>query len=209
MLSRGVLVTVEGIDGSGKSTLVTNLSNSLKKLAVPIVVTKEPGGTALGKQLREILQHQTTPLTPIAEYLLFAADRAQHFHDLVVPHLRNNYLVLSDRMADSSVAYQGFGRGLDCTILHTINTWAMQQIKPDLTIYVRITPEVALQRLHARGKLTTFEQEKEDFTRRLAHGFDTMFAQRSDVVILDGMLTPEQLTQLATDAITKKALNRP
>ncbi len=141
------------------------------------------------------------PLTPRAEYLLFAADRAQHFDTLIIPHLRNNAVIISDRMADSSLVYQGFGRGLDMAMLMTINQWAMHNVKPDLVFYVKIDPQVACARLAQRVQLSAFEQEKETFVHALAHGFDTLFKDRPDVVQLDGTQAPEQLTHQATHAV--------
>lgn len=200
-VSRGVLVSIEGIDGSGKSTLVHNLAQSLQHHSLPIVLTKEPGGTALGKQLRSILQEQTTPLTSKAEYLLFAADRAQHFETFITPTLAKNTIIISDRMADSSLVYQGFGRGLDRTMLSTINQWAMNTRQPDLIFYVKVDPQIAINRLAQRAQLTAFEKEKESFVHKLAHGFDTLFKDRANVIHLDGHQTPTALTEQATNAL--------
>src|SRR3990172_425114 len=158
---RGLLITLEGIDGSGKSTLVKAIVTALTALGKPVVLTKEPGGTALGKELRAILQTQKNPVCNKAEFLLFAADRAQHFKQLIVPALEQGQIVISDRMADSSLAYQGYGRGIDRNMITTINSWAMQGIVPDLTIFLRLTPAKALERAQGRREApTAFEQEK-------------------------------------------------
>lgn len=199
-LTRGILIALEGIDGSGKSTLAQSFASTLAHF--PLLITKEPGATSLGKQLREILQTQTNPLHPKAEYLLFAADRAQHFTDVIIPHLNKNYLVISDRMCDSSLVYQGFGRGLDCSMIATINTWAMDTIKPDLTFYLKIDPERALERIQKRhAKLTVFEQDRIHFTRKLLEGFDTLYKNRADVIQLDATQHTQQITQQATQAL--------
>ncbi len=200
-LKRGVLISVEGIDGSGKSTLLANVAQRLTSLQFPIIVTKEPGGTPLGKHLRSLLQERSVPVSSKAEYLLFAADRAQHFNDLIIPALRDNAIVISDRMADSSLVYQGYGRGLNMHMLETTNHWAMDGITPDITLYVRIPPSVAYDRFKQRKKLTTFEQEKEDFFNKLVAGFDTLFSKRTNVIHLDGQNSPELLTQQATDQL--------
>jgi dTMP kinase len=203
-LDKGILIAVEGIDGSGKSTLVNNLAQSLHTLHFPVIVTKEPGGTPLGKQLRTLLQERTAPIAPQAEFLLFAADRAQHFAHVIIPALEQKKLIISDRMADSSLVYQGYGRGLDIGIMRTINDWAMQGMRPDLTIYVRITPEIAYQRLIARKQaLTAFEQEKREFFEKLVVGFDTLYKDRDDVVVLDGNLGPSELANQTLKAITQ------
>jgi dTMP kinase len=203
-LDRGMLIAVEGIDGSGKSTLVNNLATAVRAEHLPVVVTKEPGGTPLGKQLRTILQEQQTPLDPKAEYLLFAADRAQHFKDLIMPALQHNNIVISDRMADSSLVYQGFGRGLNKEMIMAVNQWAMHGIKPDLTIYVAITPDIAWQRLQKRGAtLTAFEQEKKSFVQKLVVGFETIYNNRSDVITLDGSQDTETLTKHAYEKVVQ------
>ncbi len=196
-LQSGLLITIEGIDGSGKSTLAKNLTTYLQH-EYETVLTKEPGGSALGKQLRTLLQTQPVPITPLAEYLLFAADRAQHFHEVIIPNLKKGNIIISDRMADSSIVYQGYGRGLDREKIKYVNQWAMQGIQPDITFYVRITPQQAMERIQQRNiHLTVFEQEQKEFTERLVTGFDTIFATRTNVITLDGMHTPEQLTEQA------------
>jgi dTMP kinase len=201
-LNRGILITIEGIDGSGKSTLVSNVHTHLKEQNFPVIVTKEPGGSTLGKELRTILQTQTKPLSAKAEYLLFAADRAEHFHDIVSPHLQQKTIVISDRSSDSSLVYQGYGRGLDIRMIDQINSWAKNGLSPDLIFYINISPELAQQRLTLRNeKLTRFEQEGFAFTKRLIHGFNEIFKNRTNVVTLDGNESPEILTQQTTDYI--------
>ncbi len=155
----------------------------------------------MGQQIRAIVQHLQDPLDSKAEYLLFAADRAQHIAQLVMPHLQQNGLVLSDRMADSSLVYQGFGRGLDIDILRTINRWAMHGIAPDVVLYVQVPLQTAFERIAQRpGKKSRFEQEQQAFTKRLHKGFQTIFANRDDVIRLDG--TQDELT-VAQDAFEK------
>jgi dTMP kinase len=201
-LKRGILIAIEGVDGCGKSTLARNTYTACTAKGLPTILTKEPGSSNLGTQLREILQKQDTPLEPKAEYLLFAADRAEHFTKLIIPALRNKQLIISDRMSDSSIVYQGYGRGLDIPMIEQINAWTMQGIKPDLVIFVAIDPHTAWQRIRARNEaLTRFEQEGITFIQRLAQGFDTLFKHRNDVITLDGTDTPDILTQKATNAI--------
>lgn len=198
IVNRGILVAIEGIDGSGKSTLAKNLYALLTQQGCSTVLTKEPGGTQLGKQLRTILQEKNVPVCQKAEYLLFATDRAQHFEELIIPALQNKKIVISDRMADSSLAYQGFGRGLDLNMISTINAWAMQNIKPNITFYVEISVETAIERIIARNeKLTSFEKENREFMERIINGFSAIFKKRTDVVYLDGTLKPEMLAEQA------------
>jgi dTMP kinase len=109
-INRGKFITIEGIDGCGKSTLAENLTGALTKIGAPVLLTKEPGGSELGKSLRKILQEQHYPVCDKAEYLMFASDRAQHYKQLIQPALAAGKIVISDRWGDSSVAYQGYGR---------------------------------------------------------------------------------------------------
>lgn len=195
-LKHGFLIAIEGIDGSGKSTLAHNLFALATQNNLSVILTKEPGSTPLGKQLRQIVQTKDVAKTPIAEFLLFAADRAQHMHEVIKPALKDNKLIITDRMADSSLVYQGYGRGLSLDMINKVNEWALNGVKPDLTIYVCIDIDTAWQRILARNEaLTTFEQEKRDFTQRLIHGFDTLYKNRTDVITIDGKKTPEQITQ--------------
>lgn len=201
-LTRGLLITIEGIDGSGKSTLTKNLFSRLQRENYELILTKEPGGSALGKQLRNLLQTQPVPITPIAEYLLFAADRAQHFNEVIIPNLKLGKIIISDRMADSSIVYQGYGRGIDIEKIIMVNKWVMQNVQPDITFYVRITPQEAVERLQRRNTTpTAFEKEEEEFSKKLVLGFDEIFKKRPDVTILNGTLSPEELTQYAYEKI--------
>ncbi len=201
-MNNSFLISVEGIDGSGKSTLARNLHQLLLEHKLDVLLTKEPGATPLGKALREILHTQKALVCDKAEFLLFAADRAQHFATVVQPALDQGKLVISDRMHDSSLAYQGFGRGLDKEIIASVSRWAMNNRMPDLTIYVTIDTQTAFERLHAtRAELTSFEKEKIDFWQRVQTGFSRIFADRDNVVTLDGKLDQTTLAQQAFDEI--------
>ncbi len=194
----GKLITFEGIDGCGKTTLARAVCAALgihrndEKLT-GIVFTKEPGDTALGQSLRTILQKQKEMVCDLAEFLLFAADRAQHFQTVIIPQLKQGSWIIADRLADSSVAYQGYGRGLDIAHIRATNAWAMQGVEPDLTIYVQIDIETARERFLQRNEvLSSFEREKHDFWQRVITGYEAIFAQRNNVLVIDGKLTTEQ-----------------
>jgi dTMP kinase len=199
-LTKGILIAIEGIDGSGKSTLAHNLSLALHEQGYNTLLTKEPGASELGKEIRKIIQTQTLPLTQKAEYLLFAADRAQHFVELIIPAFEQKKVIISDRMSDSSLAYQGYGNGLDLEMIHTINQWTMQHITPDLTIFVRVPVDIALERAKKRGSLSAYEQ-RTGFLCRVADGFETLYKNRNDVIIVNGMESPETLTIQVCKAI--------
>lgn len=202
MKKPGFLLVIEGIDGAGKSTLLTSLADHLRREGFDVLVTREPGGTPFGQGLRELLQHSSGRPNPVTEYLLFAADRSEHIKTVVKPALESGMVVISDRMGDSSMAYQGYGRGIDLSMITAINEWVMDGIKPDLVLYVRLDWETALQRIYAtRATLTAFEQEKKDFFARVIAGFDEIFNQKRLVCILDGTCSPEELTKQAFTAV--------
>jgi len=198
MKNSGILISIEGIDGSGKSTLAKKMTDILAQHGLPVLLTKEPGASSLGKQIRTMLQEKPVPICAKSEYLLFAADRAQHFHELIIPALNAHKIVISDRMADSSLVYQGYGRGLDLDTIAMINRWAMNERQPDLTLYVKVPVEVALDRLNKRNEtLTSFEKEDISFMQRLHHGFEMLYKKKYHVITLDGQELPDALAAQA------------
>ena len=204
MKQHGLLISCEGIDGCGKSLLSKNIFEALKAKNIPTLLTKEPGATALGQKLRTMLNHtKEIEKTALAEFFLFAADRAQHFSEVIVPALKTGTIIISDRMADSSLAYQGYGRGLNLAMIEQVNRWAMQEIKPNLTFYLKLDILTARKRYLERNEhLTVFEQEQDQFWHKVYHGFESTFANKSNVVILDATLSPQELTTIALKAIT-------
>ncbi|HBL98522.1 TPA: dTMP kinase [Candidatus Dependentiae bacterium] len=198
-LAQGFLIAVEGLDGVGKTTLCENLIKILEKEGFSTLKTRQPGGTPIGSKIREILHKSTERPTYLAEYLLLAADRAQHMETVILPALESGTLVISDRMGDSSLAYQGYGRGLDKDFINQVNKKAMQGHVPDLTIYVRLEPSEALKRLESRGTAATaIEQESQAFFKRVAHGFETLYATPAPhLLTLDARKTPDILAKEA------------
>lgn len=193
----GTLIAIEGIDGSGKSTLAGKLYNQLTNESIPAVLTKEPGATKLGSQLRSILHEKPFDICPKSEYLLFAADRAEHIHSVVAPALNKNNVVISDRMGDSSIVYQGYARGLDITMIEAINRWAMNYIQPDLIFYIQLSAEQAMERIKCRNTtLTSFEKEGKPFIEKLTLGFNTIFKNQPNVIWLDGTKSSEELKEI-------------
>lgn len=205
---KGLLIAVEGIDGSGKSTFCHSLKNHLSALSLPVLLTKEPGGTVLGKHIRQLLLNRETVLDPRAEYLLFAADRAQHCATLILPALSEGTHVISDRMADSSLVYQGYGHNLDLSLLSTINQWAMHNQLPDIVFYLSIDPKKAYQRILSRNKpLNDFEKNSNQLQQAADH-FELLFKERSEVIKLDAELPIDILTKTAYNQI-KSLLSTP
>lgn len=190
--NKGILISVEGIDGAGKSTLIKLLHQRMVTEKLDVLLTKEPGSSMLGKYLRQLLHAQQMPICTKAEYLLFAADRAQHMNDFVLPALEKGAIVLSDRMADSSLAYQGYARGLDIEFIQYVNRWTMDQCEPDLIIFVDTPVLLAIERINKRGNINTFEKET-DFLEKVRTGFLEIFSSKNNVITVDGTLTPDAL----------------
>ncbi len=205
-LTRGILIAIEGIDGSGKSTLAKNLSLSLEQQGFNTTLTKEPGDSQLGKEIRTLVQTQNIPISGHAQYLLFAADRAQHLSERIIPALKENKIILCDRLADSSLAYQGYGNGLDLEMIKSVNKWSMQGIPIDLTVFVHVPVEIALERCGKRGALSPYE--KKEFLHKVADGFEELYKNRTDVIIVDGTESPENLNKQVCSAIEQWIKNK-
>ncbi|MEN9751444.1 MAG: hypothetical protein RLZZ600_491 [Actinomycetota bacterium] len=168
----GLFITFEGGDGVGKSTQVGKLVEHLEANGHTVVTTREPGGTDLGVEIRNIVLHHRGEIAPRAEALLYAADRAHHVATLVRPALERGDVVIQDRYFDSSVAYQGAGRVLDGAEIKDISLWATENLIPDLTILLDLDPAAARVRLDAEEKaFDRLENEKHDFHARVREGF--------------------------------------
>lgn len=208
-MRRGLFIAVEGIDGSGKTTFAHALDAQLKMLGYSVLLTQEPGGSELGKRLRSILLDCNELIVPRAEYLLFAADRAQHTDLVIKPALKEGITVISDRCGDSSLAYQGFGKFVHQEMISIVNAWAQDNRPPDLVFYLRIDPLVARQRIMMRNeKLTAFEKNNDEtFWQRVSEGFDQICAQREDVITLDATEDVDLLVSLAVKKLTQQRIN--
>ncbi len=147
----GRFITFEGIDGCGKTTVVRFIEQQLRQRQVPVLVTREPGGTVIGNEIRQVLlKVGERVMMPQAELLLYAADRAQHVHERILPALRDGRVVLCDRYTDATRAYQGFGRGFDLNWIEVLMEFATSGLKPDLTILLDLEVELARNRLQQR-----------------------------------------------------------
>ncbi len=204
-MKHGTYIAIEGMDGCGKTTLITLLKEHLIKENIPAVFTKEPGGSAIGKPLNALLQLQkSVSLDAKTEYLLFAADRAQHRHEMIKPLLEAGNIIISDRWADSSLAYQGYGLGLNKKMIRQINQWAMNNIQPDLVIYLHINPEQSMERIRAhRSELTTCELRPLSFWKKVYQGYSEIFKGRTNIVTIDATNDPATVMKQAWDAIQK------
>jgi dTMP kinase len=167
-------ITFEGIDGAGKSTHIDAVAQRLRDAGATVVCTREPGGTALAEQLRELVLHQ--PMDALTEALLVFAARRDHLRQVIVPALGRGDTVLCDRFTDASFAYQGAGRGFDTAVLAQLEQWVQHRLQPDLTIWFDLPAVTAAQRRAEARAPDRFEQQDIEFFERVRHGYQ----QRAD-----------------------------
>ncbi|GGF13298.1 dTMP kinase [Subtercola lobariae] len=194
-LDRGLFVTFEGGDGSGKSTQAALLERWLVDGGHTVMRTREPGGTEFGVEVREIVLHSRGFITPRAEALLYAADRAQHIATKVRPALHRGEIVIQDRYIDSSVAYQGSGRVLGADDIRSLSEWATENLVPDLTVLIDLDEKAARARLDSDHKrFDRLEAEENDFHQRVRQAFlDIAAADPERFVVVDGTLSPDEI----------------
>ena len=194
----GLFITFEGGEGCGKSTQIAALKARLEAMGKTVVQTREPGGTALGESVRNLLQYDDAGqgMSPEAELLLFAASRAQHVRELIAPAIAEGQIVLCDRFLDSTTVYQGDARAIDSKKVDTINQFAIGDTMPDLTILIDLPPEIGLARVHARsdGKLDRMEKEAIEFFQAVRQGYlDLAKSEPKRFLVLDGNQSVEEL----------------
>jgi dTMP kinase len=205
-----LFITFEGPDGSGKTTQLQLLAEYLQRQGHRVLCTREPGGTAIGDQIRHILHDvNNTDMTPLAEILLYSASRAQLVAQVIKPVLATGGIVLCDRYADSTYAYQGYGRGLDLAVLKMIAKFATQNVQPDLTIYLDLPAEAGLRRKQqansaGQGEWNRMDQLTLDFHKRVRQGYLTMAqAEPSRWLVIDAEQSVSQIHQAVCRAVAK------
>ena len=222
-MAHGLFITLEGIDGTGKSTQMRLLARHLKKRGLAVRVTREPGGTKVGERIRKILlASSTTRLSPLAELALMYAARAQHLEEVIRPALERGEIVLSDRYNDASLAYQGYGRKLGLEPVLAFDRVICGGTQPDLTLILDLPPRLSLVRARARqsgqnSKQERFERQGMDFHRRVRRGYlviARLEPHRVKLVRADGPVAEvqAQLRELVDDFLTrrrKRPLTRP
>lgn len=160
-------ITLDGIDGSGKSTHLATIKNWFEQQQLPVLFTREPGGTAIGEALREILLNPATQASLRTETLLMFAARQQHLEEVIRPALQQGISVVSDRFTDATFAYQGGGRGVPFADIETLENWVQGSLRPDLTIILDVPLEVSMERINRSREKDRFEQEQADFFTRV------------------------------------------
>jgi dTMP kinase len=206
-MGKGFFITLEGVEGSGKTTQTALVADVLRARGYRVTVTREPGGTRAGEAIRAIFLDPAVSLHAAAELLLVLADRAQHVREKLKPALAAGDILLSDRYSDSTTAYQGYGRGLDLKLLDELNRLASDGIRPDLTIMLDLPVETGLERTRARVKGDVrgpdrFEGEQVEFHRRVRNGFQTIARDEPDrVTVIDATIPMADITNRIVDAI--------
>jgi len=216
--TRGSLVVFEGVEGAGKSTQLQRVYAWLQTSALwqrlmakgvdpEVVVTREPGGTSLGQSIRQLLLHppltgeESETMSDRTELLLYAADRAQHVENLLKPALEGGSLVLCDRFTASTVAYQGYGRGLDLALIHQLNAIATGGLYSDLTLWLDVDPRLGLARTQKRGAADRMEQNSLAFHQRVQQGFQALAQDNPQWVRVDASKTEDDVFQQLQSAL--------
>ncbi|MCB0344484.1 MAG: dTMP kinase [Bdellovibrionales bacterium] len=212
-------ITIEGVEGSGKSTLRSKLAEFFRDNDKEVIITREPGATILGRSLRNILlSPDTKNLTSTAELMLFCADRAQHVEEVIRPALARGAVVICDRYVHSTLAYQGYGRGLDMEVLRSISSFITKDLMPDMVLLLDLEPETALARVQSRvekstlsfnvsslenqGQIDRFEQQSLEFHTRIRSGFLELAANDPNrFTIINAAAEPEEVARQAIAAI--------
>jgi dTMP kinase len=215
----GKLIVFEGVEGSGKTTQLQRCSSWLQTSGLQecigamgeqmsLVVTREPGGTSLGVALRQLLlEGHSLSIQDRAELLMYAADRSQHVEEFLKPQLVLGTIILCDRYTDSTVAYQGYGRGLDLTLIQQLNQIATNGLESDLTLWLDIDIEIGLKRAQQRGRADRIEQADLAFHRRVQQGFVQLAASNSHRIVRIDATKSEEEVHLAIQDILRQRFN--
>lgn len=207
MTQRGLFLTVEGIEGVGKSTNVEFLSTRLSALGVDLVVTREPGGTSVAEAIREtLLQQHKEPVSAMAELLLIFAARAQHIDQLIEPALHAGRWVLCDRFTDATYAYQGGGRGMDRELIQQLEELTQGELRPDYTILLDAPVDTGMARARQRGELDRFESEQLDFFERVREAYLAQARNSSGRYHLIDATRPLEEVQAQLDTLCSELL---
>ena len=196
-------ITLEGIEGSGKTSSLKSITDLLDKKNISYIVTREPGGSSIGKELRAILLDPDTEISPEVELMLMLSDRKDHVEKIILPNLKKGNWVVSDRFMDSSIAYQGGGRQLDKKLIISLTEY-LNLPQPDLTLLFDLPVEISLSRVKARGELDRFEKEELEFHKRIRNTYLDLAKNNSNrIKIIDSSQKIESMLNNVKQAIEK------
>lgn len=198
-----MLITFEGIDGCGKSTQIELLKTYLEESNLSCHVFREPGGTELSEKVRNLLLHDSLLMNPVTEMLLFSSARSELISQKVIPLLRDGKIVILDRFYDSTTAYQGYGRGsLEIEQINTLNRIASHAVVPDITFYLKITPEQAAIRTRNTEK-DRMEKSGSQFFEKVFRGYELLSEQEERFVTIDAMLPPHRIHSTIREHVSR------
>ncbi len=199
----GLFITIEGTDGSGKSTQIELLKQYLSDRGYKVICTREPGGTPIGEKIREIIiDRNNSEMTDMTEALLYAASRAQHVSEVILPALREGDVVISDRFVDSSVVYQGFARSMGERLIKNINKHAVGELEPDITFLLKLKPEQGLARKKEQAELDRLEAEKFSFHQRVYDGYVRLSKRcKGRVKVIDASMDIQEIHNAIKEGI--------
>lgn len=184
---KGLFIVMEGPDGSGKTTQINLLEQYLKEAGYECLITREPGGTVIGEEVRElILNPEYKEMSPVTEMLLYAASRAQLVHEVIGPALEAGRIVISDRFVDSSIVYQGIARNLGISTVAAVNAPGIGIYRPDGIFFIDLSEAEGIRRKKNQKKLDRMEQESMDFHHLVSEGYRKVLAERPEVIKIDG-----------------------
>lgn len=184
---KGLFIVMEGPDGSGKTTQINLLEQYLKEEGYECLITREPGGTVIGEEVRElILNPEYKEMSPVTEMLLYAASRAQLVHEVIGPALEAGKIVISDRFVDSSIVYQGIARNLGISTVAAVNAPGIGIYRPDGIFFIDLSEAEGIRRKKNQKKLDRMEQESIDFHHLVSEGYRKVLAERPEVIKIDG-----------------------
>lgn len=201
---KGLFITFEGCEGSGKTSLIDRLVTYLSDHSIPVYKTREPGGSKIAEDIRNvILDVDNTNMDPITEAMLYAASRRQHLVEKVIPYLEEGYVVICDRYLDSSLAYQGHARGIGIDKVYDINMAATDGLLPDLTIYIDLEPSIGLKRISSNNReQNRLDLEKLDFHKKVYEGYSIIAKKyESRIKVINGNQTKDEVFNDAINVI--------
>ena len=206
MRRKGLFITVEGVEGSGKSTNIEVIEEFLSERMVEYTITREPGGTLLGEEIRELLlRRHEEEMDATTELLLIFAARAQHLNTKIKRSLAEGVWVLCDRFTDATYAYQGAGRGLDAKLISQLERLVQVNLRPDLTVIFDLDPRIGLERARQRGQLDRIESQKLEFFQRVREGYKNIASHESArCLVIDASQTVEAVRQTLRTALEDK-----
>lgn len=209
LAKKGFLITFEGIEGSGKSTQVGLLASKLREEGYTIEVTREPGGTRIGELIRTITHSkENVDLTAVTEGYLMAASRSQHVREIIKPALDAGKIVISDRFIDSSLAYQGYGRGLGESVIMDLNKLAMDGVYVDVTIFLDVIASVGLARRNGSEKIDRLDLQQKDFYDRVYQGYKTIIGKdKPRFIVVDSNRSIEEVADVIWGEVVNRLIN--